>query len=122
MARTLMTNTEILETALVGLRYQLSQVDEKVLELRRGLGVRVLRNMDGSASVDSHMIAEGKRPRMSAAGRRRIAAAQRKRWAALKKAKAPVVQKRKLSAAARKKMSEASKKRWAALRKKKSSA
>jgi hypothetical protein len=118
MAKTLMSNTEILETALVGLQYQLSQIDEKVLALRRRFGVRALRNMDGSASVDSHVIAERKRPTMSAAGRRRIAAAQRKRWAALKNAKAPIVQTPKLSAAARKKISGASKKRWAGLRKK----
>jgi hypothetical protein len=103
-----MTETEVLEAALIGLGHQCSQLDEKMAELRTRLGIRgggvrvssvaVTLSSDGVAPL-----AGPRRGRMSAAGRRRIAEAQRKRWAALRqgtgKPAAPLKKNRRISAA-----------------------
>jgi hypothetical protein len=113
-----MSDLEVLESALVGLEHQRSQIDEQMGELRRQLGIRPSRvSTDGSVSSAATAPVR-KRRRISAAGRRRIAEAQRKRWAALKPATAqkptPAKKKRRISAEGRARIIAATKKRWAA--------
>jgi hypothetical protein len=74
---------EILEAALAGLQHSLTELDDKIADLRRRLGVRGSRNHFAPASRST-----GGAPRkhaLSPAARRRIAAAQKKRWAAYRK-------------------------------------
>ena len=118
----MITDTELLEAALIGLQRRGSDIDEKIADLRRQLGIR-----GGAAktSVGAAAVLGRKRRRMSAAGRRRIAEAQRKRWAALRKgsaAKPAPVKSRRISAAGRKRIIEATKKRWAEFHAKKAAA
>ena len=81
MPKSIISDQEILQAALVGFQQSLSSVDEKIADLRRKLGVRGSNN--GFTAAPS---ANGSsRRQLSAAARRRIAAAQKKRWAAYRK-------------------------------------
>jgi len=86
MTHAAITDTEILEAALFGLEHQRSQMDERMAELRRRLGIRGGRVAAAvnAAMSDGAGTPGGKRRRFSAAARKRMAAAQRKRWAVLK--------------------------------------
>jgi hypothetical protein len=113
-----MSDTEILEAALIGLAVKRSEIEEKMTELRRQIGG----GSDGrpsSTGVDSAPAV--KKRTLSVSARKRIAAAQRKRWRELKNAQteAAPVKKRKLSAAGRKRIIAATKKRWAEYKAKK---
>lgn len=77
MARTRM-DRETLEAALIGLRLQQEQIEEKMAELRRQVAGR-----DGTRQLGSAPVR--KRRKMSVAARKRIAAAQKKRWAEFRK-------------------------------------
>ena len=112
------SDASILESALIGLQQQQSEIESKISDIRRTLGIRAPRQSSAA------------RPRkMSRSARQRIAAAQKKRWAAYRRAAEPVQKestpaapkKRRLSAAARKRIAEATRKRWAAYRAKKAS-
>jgi hypothetical protein len=83
MPKSMITDQEILQAALIGFQHSLASVDEKIKELRRQLGVRGSSN----GSVPAAVAASDGSPRrkLSAAARRRIAAAQKKRWAAYRK-------------------------------------
>ncbi len=114
-------DSSIFEAALIGLEYQHGQVEAKMAEIRRTLGIRAPRTMSGDGSV-----AAAPKRTVSLAARRKIGAAQKKRWAESRKAKeAPAdvtPKKRKMSAAGRKRVAEATKKRWAAFRAQKAAA
>jgi hypothetical protein len=113
------THTSILESALIGLQHQQSEIEAKISDIRRTLGIRAPR---GSSTV-----APRTRRKMSRSARQRIAAAQKKRWAAYeqtaepaqKQSTAAAPKKRRISAAARKRIADATRKRWAAYRAKK---
>jgi hypothetical protein len=80
MPKSIITDQEILQAALLGLQHSLASVDGKIAELRRQLGVR------GSSNGSAPAAGEGSARRdLSAAARRRIASAQKKRWAAYRK-------------------------------------
>lgn len=119
-------DTSILESALIGLQHQHSQVETKISEIRRTLGIRTPR----AASVAAPQVVSLTKRTMSRSARQKIAAAQKKRWAAYKKEKAQSVEtlraaprkKRRMSAAGKNRIIEASKKRWAEYRAKKASA
>jgi hypothetical protein len=110
------TDTNILESALIGLQYQQSEIEAKISDIRRTLGIRTPRASSAAAPAIKR--------KMSRSGRQRIAAAQTKRWAAhnrtgeqtQKQAPAAAPKKRHMSAAARKRIAEATRKRWAAYR------
>ena len=74
-------DSSTLQAALVGFEQSLVEVDAKIAELRRQLGVR------GSANGTAAVAESNGSPKrqMSAAARKRIAAAQKKRWAAYRK-------------------------------------
>ena len=80
MAQTI--DRELLEAALAGYQQQLSQLQEKMAELRERIG--------GTGGREAAPARAGgrkkKRSTLSPEARERIAAAQRKRWAAQKKA------------------------------------
>src|SRR5262249_31059734 len=77
MRQSKISETSILETALIGLQYQLTEVDTKIADIRRQLGIRAPRvTSDGKQPKPAR-----KRRRMSAAARKRIGEATRKRWA-----------------------------------------
>ena len=82
MPKSIITDQEILEAALVGLQQSLTSVDAKIADIRRQLGVRGSSN--GAAVVTATNGASPRR-QMSAAARKRIAAAQKKRWADYRK-------------------------------------
>jgi hypothetical protein len=73
-------DVEILQAALIGLQHMLSQVEQKIEDLR---------NKVGQPSASFSLAAPGapRKRNLSAEARERIAAAQRKRWAAFKNAK-----------------------------------
>jgi hypothetical protein len=77
-----MSDTSILETALIGLQHQLTQVDTKIAEIRRKLGIRAPRVISPIAQPAR------KKQKLSAAARKRISEATRKRWAAYRRKKA----------------------------------
>jgi len=116
--RQTVTDTSLLEAALIGYEQLKRNVEEKIAGIRQQLGT-------GGATAGPAPVQTGRRP-LSPAARRRIAAAQRKRWAALKggaSAAAPaktVSAKRTMSAAARKKIAAAQRKRWALVKASKS--
>jgi hypothetical protein len=84
MPKSIMTEQEILQAALIGFQHSLASVDEKIKELRQKLGVRG--NGNGQVAVAAPAESNGSPKRqLSAAARRRIAAAQKKRWAAYRK-------------------------------------
>jgi hypothetical protein len=70
-------DTYTLEMALIGCHSQLSQITERIREIRKRLGRRAAQGGAGDMATSFR----GKR-NLSAAARERIAAAQRKRWAA----------------------------------------
>jgi hypothetical protein len=78
-----MSDVSILETALIGLRHQLTQVDTKIGDIRRRLGIRTPRASSEPAEVKPAR----KGRKISAAARKRMGEATRKRWAAYRKAK-----------------------------------
>ena len=82
MPKSIITDQEILEAALVGLQQSLASVDARIAEIRKQLGVRG--SSDGAAAAVATNGAPPKR-QMSAAARKRIAAAQKKRWAEYRK-------------------------------------
>jgi hypothetical protein len=109
------TDTSILESALIGLQHQQGEIQAKISDLRRALGIREPRESSAAGLTP--------RRKMSRSGRERIAAAQKKRWAAYKtvvpvqkQSSAAAPNKRRLSAAARRRIAEATRKRWAAYR------
>jgi len=112
------SDTSILESALIGLQQQQSEIEARISDIRRTLGIRAPR---GSSAAGPR--------KMSRSARQRIAEAQKKRWAAYRRNAEPVPEqstaaapkKRRMSAAARKRIAEATKKRWAAYRAKKAS-
>ena len=71
-----LTDREIKEAALVGLRHQKAQIEEKIGQLEREL-----RGAGGEPAPEP-----AKKRVLSEEARNRIAAAQRKRWAAAKAA------------------------------------
>ena len=87
MPKSIITDHEILEAALVGLQHSLASVDEKIKEIRSRLGGKAVRKAAAPipAATAAPAAAAPKRT-MSASARRRIAAAQKKRWAAYHKA------------------------------------
>jgi hypothetical protein len=100
------TDHDFLQAALAGYLHHLSEINQKIAELRARIGNRA----DGTT-------APARRRTMSKDGRRKIAAAQKKRWAAVKQAKpAQAKPRRKMSAAARKRIGDAARKRWASLK------
>jgi hypothetical protein len=82
MPKSIVTDHEILEAALIGLQHSLASVDAKIKEIRRQVGGKPARN---AAAPVSSGPATTKRT-MSASARKRIASAQKKRWAAYHKA------------------------------------
>ena len=81
MPKSIITDQEILQAALVGLEQSLASTEGKIAELRRQLGVRGSSN---GAAPPATGAASSKR-KLSASARKRIAAAQKKRWAAYRK-------------------------------------
>jgi hypothetical protein len=86
MAQTAMSDSSILETALIGLQHQLTQVDTKIADIRRKLGVRAPRV--SSTTVQAEGPRKQQRRKLSAAARKRIGEATRKRWAEFRAKKA----------------------------------
>jgi hypothetical protein len=81
MPKSIITDQEIFQAALVGFQQSLATVDGKIKEIRRQLGVRGSSNGFAPAAADAPL----PRRTLSAAARKRIAAAQKKRWAAYRK-------------------------------------
>jgi hypothetical protein len=77
MAQSMMTDTQILEAALIGLRHQLTQIDTKIADIGRKLRIRKSRQTVSTVEPQPTR----KRRRISAAARKRMADATRKRWA-----------------------------------------
>jgi len=125
MARWKTADVELLEAALYGLEHKRNEIEQRMAQLQRQLGVRGGRSTAKASGRNEAGELTGKKRTLGAAARRRIAAAQRKRWAEARKAKgeAPSATrggtKRKMSAAARKRIGEATRKRWAEFRAKK---
>ena len=92
----------VLEMALIGYQRSLENIQEKIADIQRQLGVRPTK---AAASVTTGE-AKPKR-RMSAGARKRIALAQKKRWAAFHQAEAPAPTRKK--AAVKRKLSPARK-------------
>ena len=90
----------VLEMALIGYQRSLENIQEKIADIQRQLGIR-------PAIAAAPVTAGGAKPRrqMSAVARKRIALAQKKRWAAFHQAEEPApapkkaVAKRRLSPA-----------------------
>jgi len=107
---------DIIAAAIGGFEARKKNIDAQIAELRQTLSGGTVENATTPESPN------GKRRKMSAAGRKAIAEAQRKRWATLERAaqpsapKAAPKPKRKLSAAGRKAIIAAMKKRWAAVK------
>ncbi len=76
-----MTDTELLEAALIGLGRQRSELEEKMAELRQRLGGGAGQAARKSAAADSVELAPKKRTMSASARRKRIIAATKKRWA-----------------------------------------
>ena len=90
----------VLEMAMIGYQRSLENIEEKIADIRRQLGIRPPKAAASVATGEA-------RPKrqMSAAARKRIALAQKKRWAAFHQAKEPAPKK----AAAKRKLSPARK-------------
>ena len=84
MAQTAMSDSRILEAALIGLQHQLTQVDTKIADIRRKLGIRAPRVISPIAEPKP----DRNKRKLSAAARKRISEATRKRWAAYRRKKA----------------------------------
>jgi len=86
MPKSIITDHEILEAALVGLQSSLATVDAKIKDIRGRIGGKAPRkNASPTPAAPAAPAAAHKRT-MSASARRRIAAAQKKRWAEYHKA------------------------------------
>ena len=83
MPKSIITDDEILQAALLGLQHSLTEVEGKIAELRRKLGGRGTNSRSKAAAGSNHASTAHQ---MSAAARERIAAAQKKRWAAFRRA------------------------------------
>ena len=68
--------TDILQHALIGYQAERQEIDTRIAELQRRLGVRAVPVENGAGAVG----ASKPKPRISKAGRRRIAAATKERW------------------------------------------
>lgn len=71
-------NAELLRHALIGYQAQRQEIDTRIAELRRRLGIRAAPVENGAGVVTDD--AAKPKPRISKAGRRRIAAATKERW------------------------------------------
>jgi len=71
----------VLEMALVGYNAKLDEVNQKMSDIERQLGIRCKSGPTPAVSPNATVAARPKRI-MSAAARKRIVAAQKKRWAA----------------------------------------
>jgi len=69
--------TEILQHALIGYQAQRQEIETRIAELQRRLGMRVVPAENGAGAIGD---AAKPKPRISKAGRRRIAAAMKERW------------------------------------------
>jgi hypothetical protein len=80
-------NNEILAYALRHLEMERDEIQARIDQVRKQLGVRS--SAPAAAAAAASPAAEAGKPRrvLSAAARRRIAAAQKRRWAAHRKAK-----------------------------------
>jgi hypothetical protein len=76
MAQSRISDTSILEAALIGLQHQLAEVDSQIADIRRKLGIRAPRQTVSTADLEPAR----KRRRIRAAARKRMADATRKRW------------------------------------------
>lgn len=76
-AMTRAETTEILRHALIGYQVQQREIDRRIAELRRRLGIRVA-TVENAAEAGSKPAKPT--PRISKAGRQRIAAATKERW------------------------------------------
>ena len=74
----------VLEMALIGYQRSLENIQEKMADIQRQLGIRPAKAAAPAATGE----AKPKR-QMSAVARKRIALAQKKRWAAFHQAEAP---------------------------------
>ena len=92
----------VLEMALIGYQRSLENIEEKIADIRRQLGIR-------PAKAAAPVAPGGAKPKrkMSAVARKRIALAQKKRWAAFHQAKKPAPAPKK--AAVKRKLSPARK-------------
>lgn len=107
----------IINAAIAGFEAQKERLDAQIAELRQLMA-------GGNAEPAAAPATEGKRRKVSAAGRKRMAEAQRKRWAAKKQSStppqaakpAPRKAKRRISEEGMKRIIAATKKRWAAVR------
>ena len=79
-------DAETLQAALAGYRQQLSEIEQKMEDLRRLLGQSSGRPKAKSAGNPAPAKRRPRKHRMSEEGRARIAAAQRARWAKTKRA------------------------------------
>jgi hypothetical protein len=110
-------NNDMLAAAIEGFEVQKKRIDAQIAELRQLM-------TGGNAEPAATPAPEGKRRKVSAAGRKRMAEAQRKRWAAKKQSgaasqaakPAPSKAKRRISEEGMKRIIAATKKRWAAVR------
>lgn len=73
-------DVEILQAALIGLQHMLSQVEQKIDELRYKVGVPSVTSPFGTTGTP-------KKRNLTPEARERIAEAQRKRWAAYQESK-----------------------------------
>ena len=71
----------VLEMALVGYNAKLDEVNQKMSDIERQLGIRCKSGPTPAVSPNATVATRPKRT-MSVAARKRIAAAQKKRWAA----------------------------------------
>jgi hypothetical protein len=69
--------TDILQHALIGYRAQRQEIDTRIADLQRRLGIRAVSAENGAGAVRKSVKSK---PRISKAGRRRIAAAMKERW------------------------------------------
>ena len=88
----------VLEMALIGYQRSLENIEEKIADIQRQLGIRPPK---AAASVTTG----GEKPKrqMSAVARKRIALAQKRRWAAFHQAEGPAPAEKTVNKAAPKK-------------------
>jgi hypothetical protein len=92
-----LTDPDLLRAALAGYQQQLTEIQNKIAEIRKRLG--------GKAPASAPVPTEPKPNRLSPAARARIAAAQRRRWAKARAAKKAAPAAKKAAPTARKKAS-----------------
>jgi hypothetical protein len=94
------TDPELLQAALAGYQQQLTEIQDKIAELRKRIG--------GKAAATAASSGVPKPSRLSPEARARIAAAQRRRWAKTKAAAKAGSPAKKAAPASKKKSSGAS--------------